>query len=86
MIHCSTSSTDKELKIIFADNGIGVPERIREKMFDMYTTTTQEQGGAGMGLFIVKTNIETLGGKVELVDSKYSPSGATFCVTIPFKK
>ena len=86
IIHCSTSSDDRELKIIFADNGIGVPDRIREKMFDMYTTTTQEQGGAGMGLFIVKTNIETLGGKVELIDSKYSPSGATFCISIPFKK
>ncbi len=86
IIQCSTSSTEKELKIIFADNGIGVPDRIREKMFDMYTTTTQEQGGAGMGLFIVKTNIETLGGKIELIESKFSPSGATFCITIPFKK
>ncbi len=86
VVHCSTSSTPKELKIIFADNGIGVPDRIRDKMFDMYTTTTQEQGGAGMGLFIVKTNIETFGGAVELIESIFSPNGATFCITIPFKK
>ena len=85
-IHCSTSSTAKELKIIFSDNGIGVPDRIRDKMFDMYTTTTQEQGGAGMGLFIVKTNIETFGGTVELTENKFFPNGATFCITIPFKK
>lgn len=85
-ISCKTSSTDKELKIIFSDNGVGVPDRIREKIFDMYTTTTQEQGGAGMGLFIVRTNVETLGGTVELIESEYKPNGATFCVTIPFKK
>jgi signal transduction histidine kinase len=85
-IHCETYSTDKELSIIFSDNGIGVPDRIRQTMFDMYTTTTQEQGGAGMGLFIVKTNIEAFAGTVQLIESKFSPNGATFCITIPFKK
>lgn len=86
ILQCSTSTTPKELKIIFADNGVGVPDRIRDKMFDMYTTTTQEQGGAGMGLFIVKTNVETFGGTVELIESKFVPNGATFCITIPFKR
>jgi signal transduction histidine kinase len=85
-IHCKTSSTSRELNIVFSDNGIGVPLRIREKMFDMYTTTTQQQGGAGMGLFIAKTNLEAFKGTIGLIESKYSPIGTTFSITIPFEK
>jgi signal transduction histidine kinase len=85
-IRCSTITTATDIKIIFSDNGIGVPSRIKETMFDIYTTTTQEQGGAGIGLYVVKTNVETLGGTVQLSESEFAPEGATFCITIPFKK
>ncbi|MBK6997582.1 MAG: hypothetical protein IPH31_22825 [Lewinellaceae bacterium] len=43
-------------------------------------------GGAGVGLFIVKTRIESLRGKVEIVENELKPIGTTFKITLPFKK
>lgn len=85
-IYCSASANDKGMNIIFSDNGIGIPNDKKEKVFNMYYTTTAEQGGAGIGLYIVKTNIEALGGKVEIIDHQLFSNGATISLTIPFKK
>lgn len=52
----------------------------------MYNTTTQEQGGAGIGLYVVKTNVEALGGQVIIEDNKEQTIGTTIKITIPFKK
>lgn len=85
-IQCTIKANDTEMNVLFSDNGIGIPLKNREKVFDIYFTTTQEQGGAGMGLYIVKTNLETFGGNAEIIDSEFLPEGATVKLTIPFKK
>jgi signal transduction histidine kinase len=86
LIQCTIKADTNELTILFSDNGIGIPEKNREKVFDIYFTTTQEQGGAGIGLYVVQTNIETLGGKTEVIENELQPTGATIKLTIPFKK
>lgn len=86
IITCKTSSTDREIQILFSDNGIGIPNSKKEWVFGMYNTTTQEQGGAGIGLYVVKTNVEALEGHIELIDNDVDNSGITFKITIPFKK
>ncbi len=85
-IACKVKIEDSQMLILFSDNGIGIPEKNREKVFDIYFTTTQEQGGAGTGLYIVQTNLETLGGKAEVIDSEFKDEGTTIRLTIPFKK
>ena len=84
-IDCISDSDDKEMILTFFDNGIGIPTNKREWVFGMYNTTTQEQGGAGIGLYVVKTNIEALGGTITITDSEQS-IGTTFKITFPFKK
>ena len=74
------------LEFLFSDNGPGVEESIKDKIFDIYISTTQEQGGAGVGLYIVKTRLTALNGTIELVESEFAPNGATFKITLPFKK
>lgn len=52
----------------------------------LYYTTTELQGGAGVGLYIVKTRVQSLGGSVAVVDSEFGEIGTTIKITIPFKK
>ncbi len=70
----------------FSDNGIGIAPEIRDKVFDLYYTKTAKEGGAGVGLWIVKTRIESLKGTVQIVENELKPSGATFKITLPFQK
>jgi len=85
-IQCEAMIDKQEMQILFSDNGIGISPRKREKVFDIYYTTTAEQGGAGIGLYVVRTNIEAMGGKVEVVESQFKPTGTTFQITLPFNK
>jgi signal transduction histidine kinase len=85
-VYCSASIFKNSMNILFVDNGIGIPAQKSEKIFDMYFTTTAEQGGAGIGLYIVKTNIEALGGNVRVIENDRFPQGATIFISLPFKK
>lgn len=48
------------------DNGPGIPEVIRDKVFDMFYRGSNDSEGSGLGLYIVKTGAEKLGGGVRL--------------------
>ncbi|MBW3128864.1 sensor histidine kinase [Hymenobacter profundi] len=85
-ILCESYVDSKSVYILFSDNGHGVNDKIKNSMFDMFSTTTAEEGGAGLGLFIAKTRMSALNGSIELTNSVYSPIGATFKLTLPLKK
>ncbi len=86
VIKCSVSVDKDELIIYFSDNGPGIDEADKHRIFDVFYTTTAEQGGAGLGLFIVKSRLEAIQGTIELVENELKPSGATFKIVLPFKK
>jgi sensor histidine kinase regulating citrate/malate metabolism len=59
------------------DNGLGIDlDRHGEKLFGMYKTFHNNPDARGIGLFITKNQIESMGGKVE-VESKKN-IGTTF--------
>jgi two-component system, OmpR family, sensor histidine kinase ChvG len=66
------------------DQGPGLPEEHRQRIFDRFFTYRPNDGRArehtGLGLSIVKTVVERYGGSVALVDS--SPGGAAFEVRL----
>jgi signal transduction histidine kinase len=86
LIKCSGYIEDDNFLFFFSDNGKGINTGDENRIFDLYYTTTAEHGGAGLGLFIVKTRIEALKGTVEVVDSEFQQNGATFKISLPFKK
>lgn len=86
LIRCSYEVKNDMLEIFVSDTGVGVPQEDREQIFALYYTTTELQGGAGVGLYIVKTRVESLGGTVAVVDSEFGETGTTIRITIPFKK
>ncbi|MCS7119384.1 MAG: HAMP domain-containing sensor histidine kinase [Archaeoglobaceae archaeon] len=59
--------------VIFADNGVGIPEEIKNRVFEEGFTTSQKH--SGLGLFIVKLLLERYWGGISLLDSQ---KGATF--------
>ncbi|MCU0545256.1 MAG: PAS domain-containing sensor histidine kinase [Oscillatoriaceae cyanobacterium Prado104] len=65
------------------DEGIGIPEKDREQLFESYyrAENVGKRPGTGLGLSIVKQCVELHGGKIEFV-SKVGV-GTTFTVTIP---
>ena len=85
MIRISSFAQKDKLIILISDNGCGVPEEKKQWIFGLYNSTTQEEGGAGIGLYIVKTRVESLRGSVSVVESEYGENGSTFQIELPFK-
>ena len=73
------------IEIRVADNGIGIAEEERERVFDPFyqidQTSTREFGGAGLGLAIVKRLVEAHQGSIHVEEN--TPRGAVFVVTLP---
>jgi len=72
--------------LYFSDNGEGILPGDEEKIFQIFYTTTADLGGGGVGLYIVKTRVESLQGTISVVKSEFSPKGATFKMLFPLKK
>lgn len=71
-----------ELVVSVEDNGTGVPQAIRERIFDLYFTTAIDRGGSGLGLSICRTLAqERLGGSLTLENP--ADGGARFVLRIP---
>jgi two-component system OmpR family sensor kinase len=67
-----------------ADRGPGVPDALRERVFDRFASGAGDggrAGGSGLGLAIVKAVADAHGGRVEL--SEAAGGGARFVVTLP---
>lgn len=82
-IRCSGYVDSGAFFLLFSDNGCGIKKGAEEKVFDIYYTTTAEQGGAGLGLYIVKTRVEALKGSIEVVQPEFG-KGASFLIRLPF--
>jgi signal transduction histidine kinase len=80
-IAVTESALDRGARLTVDDNGPGVPEDTRERIFDPYVTTKEH--GTGLGLAIVRKIVIDHGGDVH-VDGQPSPlGGARFVVTLP---
>jgi len=73
---------DSFIEIQVQDNGIGIDlEKFREKLFGLYKRFHTHVEGKGLGLFLVKLQTESLGGKVKIESTV--GFGSTFYISIP---
>jgi PAS domain S-box-containing protein len=72
---------NKEIVVSVSDNGVGLPPRHTEQIFNAFFTTKPH--GTGMGLRISRSIIESHGGRLWAAD--ISPRGASFCFSLPTK-
>ena len=82
-IKCTAYRENNNLIVLFSDNGYGVPEEKRDRIFDVFYTTTADLGGAGLGLYIVRTRLNSIKGTITLEPNEFKPTGATFKIVIP---
>jgi C4-dicarboxylate-specific signal transduction histidine kinase len=81
-LHWEILSEEKDLKIIYTDDGCGIPPANLGKIFEPFFTTKRNEGGTGLGLHIVYNLINhKLGGSIE-VDSQFG-EGTRFSLTLP---
>ena len=83
-IHVTTSVVDGNLELAVKDNGIGMDlTRIKERLFNLYQRFHLDIEGRGMGLFLVKTQVEAMNGTID-VTSEIN-RGTTFRILFPLK-
>lgn len=75
----------KHIVLVVKDNGIGIPVKVQRKIFERFfrvdKARSRRQGGAGLGLSIVKSIVESHGGRVSLQSEP--EMGSTFQMTLP---
>jgi signal transduction histidine kinase len=73
---------DDGLRMVFSDNGCGIPVDNRKKIFEPFFTTRRNKGGTGLGLNILYNLVNhKMQGKVKLSDDIVQ--GAAFEITLP---
>lgn len=84
-IHVSMEKNEQGVRIAVRDHGIGIPEEMKSKIFDMFTEAkrpgTAGEQPFGLGLAISKQIVEAHGGNIWF-ESKPS-NGTTFWVELP---
>ncbi|WP_162495550.1 sensor histidine kinase [Confluentibacter flavum] len=79
-VHVSVQSDRKNATIIIEDNGIGVAEKDKKKIFEMFYRASTQSTGSGLGLYIVQETIDRLGATMTLESEK--SVGSKFTITI----
>lgn len=73
------SETDDGCKTFIEDDGIGIPDDEKEKIFEK-GYKKGEQAGSGLGLHLAKTIAESYGGNIDIEDSELG--GAKFIISL----
>ena len=85
VVTLSVEPADTGLRFSVRDNGVGIPEDFREKLFDRFTqadaSDTRAKGGTGLGLSISKSIVEKHGGEIGY--TSILGSGSTFYFDLP---
>ena len=78
-VRIRTERKDRTVALTVRDHGIGIQEDAREKLFDQFFTTKRD--GLGLGLAIVRSIIETHGGRITAENA--AGGGARFRFILP---
>ncbi|MFB6195331.1 MAG: sensor histidine kinase [Haloplanus sp.] len=74
-IDVTVERDDEAVTVRVADNGPGIPDEERDRLFERGT------GDHGVGLYLVAALVDGYGGRVELTET--GPEGSVFAVTLP---
>lgn len=80
-VRISASTEGTTVKIQVADNGTGIPADVRARIFDPFFTTKEVGKGTGLGLHMVKQEVDRHKGTI-VVDSEVG-AGTTFTIALP---
>lgn len=83
MVKLSVEDDGRMFAFTVEDDGPGVPAQFHDKVFEMFRTLKprDQVEGSGMGLAMVRKNVERFGGAIKLVSD--TGKGTRFCFTWP---
>jgi signal transduction histidine kinase len=82
MINISISYLNESLHVSYQDDGIGIDEKIKSRVFDPFTTTKRGSGGSGLGLHLVFNLVtQALNGHIDFESD--TDHGTLFNITFP---
>ncbi|GLR18098.1 ATP-binding protein [Portibacter lacus] len=86
LIRIDCEKDDNYSTFYYSDNGIGIPVKYREKVFELFRrlVSDNEYEGSGIGLSIVKKAVERHGGEIKITDK--NGNGSKFIITLPTNK
>lgn len=70
-----------EHRIRISDNGIGIPDNLHSRIFEPFKVFSDKSSGRGMGLYIVKSLLEGVNGRIEVESTE--GAGSVFTLVIP---
>jgi len=79
----STKNLGDKIEIAVNDNGSGIPDAIKEKIFQPFFTTKPTGQGTGLGLSLSYDIIKAHGGELQV--ESLTGEGTTFFITLPFQ-
>ena len=80
-IRVKVEATGRGIELEVADNGKGIPEPVKNRVFEMFYRGHPDSNGSGLGLFIVKNALDKMKGKIRFVSEQ--GKGTIFYVSIP---
>ncbi len=81
-LHAGLINSGKNLIIEVEDNGSGVPNKLKKKIFDPFLTTREK--GTGLGLAIVKKIVDNHGGTISVASPPLNrDKGSIFTINLP---
>ncbi|MBV1928542.1 MAG: hypothetical protein KUG81_03415 [Gammaproteobacteria bacterium] len=86
MIQINSNFSPKAISLKISDNGRGISNVNRDKIFTPFFTTRRQDSGTGLGLGIIQSLFQAHDGDIKIVDSN---AGACFEVNLhimPCKK
>ncbi len=75
-----THVNDQGLTFTCVDNGVGIEEQVKPKIFNMFYRGSNQSKGSGLGLYVVKQVIDRLKGSIHV---ESIPGETSFSVIIP---
>ncbi len=80
-LNVRTGKEDNKILIQIQDTGVGIPEDLRNKIFEAFFTTKQKVKGVGLGLSVCYGIIKDHGGEIKVESEE--EKGTTFIISLP---
>ena len=83
IIRISASRQKGKMVVCIKDNGQGMDKMVLKRAFDMFYRGNESSKGSGLGLFIVKSNIEKLKGQIKIKSKQFE--GTEIRILLPLE-